>query len=71
MKTTGAQTKKRILLFSTAVIVSCLLSIMVPRASERESAIPVISPDHWSLIDQEEPEARLEVENWMLNFNNE
>jgi hypothetical protein len=71
MKTTGTQRKKRIFVFSMAVIVSCLLSILVPHASERESAIPVISPDQWSSINKAEPEAGLEVENWMLNFHNE
>jgi hypothetical protein len=68
MKTTGTHTTQRILLFSTAVIVFCLLSIMVPRASERESAIPIVSPYQLSLIDQAESEAKLEVEDWMLNF---
>ena len=71
MKTIGNQTKKRILVFSIAVIVSCLLSIMVPRASERQSAIPVVSSDQWKLINQTETEAGLELEDWMLNFNND
>jgi hypothetical protein len=71
MKTIKTNIIKRILLFSTAVFVSCLLSIMVPKASERESALPVVSPDEWSYIDQEEPETRLEVEDWMLDLINQ
>jgi hypothetical protein len=71
MKTTVAQTKERILLFSTAAIATCLLSIMVLRASERESAGQIISPYQLSLIDQAVPEASLEVEDWMLNFKND
>lgn len=70
MKTTGIHRKKWILIFSLAVIVSCLLSIMVDRASERESAATTISPKQLNLIVQPEPEAALEVQDWMLNFQN-
>ena len=70
MKTTGIQRKKWILIFSVAVITSCLLSIMVPRASVRNSATTTVSANQLSLMVQTEPEAVLAVEDWMLNFQN-
>ena len=59
---------KLIATFAASVIVFCLVSILVPRASDLNTLPPNVVKDFSSVIGEEAPESLLELQDWMLDF---
>jgi hypothetical protein len=59
---------KRISIYSAAVAVFCLLSIQVPQARESKRGLTYAEKQFDNLINEVDSEAKLEVQDWMLDF---
>ena len=59
---------KRISIYSAAVAVFCLLSIQVPQARESNHGLTNAEKQFHKLINVVDSEAKLEVQDWMLDF---
>ena len=71
-KTTKTFSKeKKIALYVALVTVLGFLSYLVPQAHYYDSRYRNADKDFFKLINEEEPEALLEVQNWMLDFQTE
>ena len=72
MKTTGTSTTladgKKLISYVAAAVAFCFLNCLVLRAQEYGTGHPCSAREDFSFNDKEEPEAILELEAWMLDF---
>jgi len=60
--------RKMLFLFIVSASVFCLLSIMVPHARVSDSTVTNETKELFTRINEVEPETKIEVQNWMLDF---
>ena len=60
--------REKIILFSAATVVFCLLSIMVPQARDLDKMNSKQEMEHLLTLVEVETESVMQVESWMLDF---